>query len=468
MTTYTYKDVPRILAQAEKGQPAPIYLISGDSYLSQDVHQQLISRLLPEERRSFNLDTVDGEKEGFYSILERLHTFPFFPGRKVVTVKNPVQIFSPGSEDQLWKKAEEAWQKGQQERCTRLIRTLLQSAGFSLKITVEGFPGNEELLAEKLFPNKNGLLPTWFKEALIHIKDQLPEESEALNPDQLLESAIHQGFPKDHILILLVEGSPGAKKIVKSIAEYGVVLNLSVRQGKKGEQTVTLKAYLRSRLSQEGKSILPQAEALLLERIEPEVFLLEMEIQKLFSYLGDRKQILPKDIIELVGSNREEPLYELTTVLGERNFEEGLRKLKQLWEQGYNPLQILAGITNTLRRLLVAKELLETVSEAPARVWQDFGTFSAKILPQLKEIPLPDLLSKVHPFVLFNTLKTAGNFSVPHLISAMEDLHEADRRLKTSAATPAFLLEDFIISFCKKESAQPVDWNRVSIHKSFC
>ena len=131
-----------------------------------------------------------------------------------------------------------------------------------------------------------------------------------------------------------------------------MVLNLTVRQGKKGEQTNALKAYLKSRLSREGKTIHPQAEALLLERIDPEVFQMEMEIQKLISYLGDRKQVLLKDIDDLVGANREEPLYELTTVLGERNSEEALRKLKQLWEQGFNPLQIISGITNSLRRLL--------------------------------------------------------------------------------------------------------------------
>ena len=59
-----------------------------------------------------------------------------------------------------------------------------------------------------------------------------------------------------------------------------------------------------------------------------------------------------------MGAFREEPLYELTTVMGEGKLVEALRKLNQLWEQGYNPLQILAGITNTLRRLLVARELL--------------------------------------------------------------------------------------------------------------
>ena len=48
-------------------------------------------------------------------------------------------------------------------------------------------------------------------------------------------------------------------------------------------------------------------------------------------------------------------------------------------------------------------------------------------------------------------MKTAVNFSFPHLLPALETLHEADRRLKTSGATPIFLLEDFILSFCQKE-----------------
>ena len=450
MPIYTYKDISKVLAQAEKGQSAPIYLIAGDSYLIQEVHQQLISRLLPEEMRSFNLEIADGEKEDIHGILDRLQTFPFFPGRKVVSVKNPVQIFSTGRQDHLWKKAEEAWQKGQPERCARIVRSLLQQAGISSASIDTELKGNGEALREKLFPNKPNAIPDWFKEALIFIQAQSPDESVTGNPDQFLEAAIRQGFPQNHILILLIEGSPGSKKIVKTIAEYGVILNLSIRQSKKGEQTTALKGYLKSRLFREGKTIHPQAEALLLERIEPEVFQLEMEIQKLLSYLGDRKQILSKDITELVGANREEPLYELTTVLGERKFEEALRKLKQLWEQGYNPLQILSGITNALRRLLVAKELLKAVSQIPPRAWKDFGAFSALIQPQLKQIPLPEPLSKTHPFVLFNTLKTAANFPLPRLVSALEALHEADRRLKTSGATPAFLLEDFIFTFCKK------------------
>jgi len=447
MPSYTYKDLPNLLGQAEKGFPAPIYLISGDPFLSEDFHKQLLDRLLSAEQRSLNFEWVEGEKEDILTILERIQTYPFIPGRKIVTVKNPVQIFSAGNPDRLWKKAEEAWQKNNLTTCSRLIRIFLHQAGISKKIIEGGIKDNSEIFREKLFPEKDGL-PDWFKEALTTLKDHLTEESSAHDPEQLLEKAIRRGFPQGHILILLLEGLPGTKKIIQTIAEHGVVLNLSVRQNKKGAQVETLKVYLRNRLAQEGKSIQPQAESLLLGRIDPEVYLLEMEIQKLLAYLGERRQIILNDVSDLVGVNREEPLFELTTVLGERNMKEGLQKLRQLWIQGYNPLQVLVGITNALRRLLVAQELLKRLSETSNRTWQDFGTFSAHILPRLKETPLPEILSKVHPFVLFQTLKTAARFSSSQLISGLLTLHEADRRLKTSAASPVFLLEDFIISFC--------------------
>lgn len=451
MPVYTYKDTSMILAHVEKGLPAPVYLIAGDAFLSKEVHQQLIIRLLPEEIRPFNLEFADGEKEPIHSVLDRLHTFPFIPGRKVVSVKNPVQLFAPGNDERLWKKAEEAWKKGQKERCAYLLGTLFQNAGISIGTGVEEFPGNEEDLVEKTASHKKNPLPDWCREALTLLKDQISDGSTNLNADQLLESALRKGFPKDHILILLLEGPPGTKKIVKSISELGVVLNLSLKQSKKGEQTTTLKSYLRSRLFQEGKTIHPQAESLLLERIPPEVFLLEMEIQKLSSYLGDRVKILPNDITELVGASREEPLYELTTVLEARNVEQGLQKLNQLWEQGYNPLQILAAITNSLRRLVLAKELREIGTETSLRVWNDFGAFSAQLFPKLKQLPLPEPLSKVHPFVLFNTLKTAEKFTMGHLIASLEALHGADRLLKTSGSAATFVLQDFIFSFCKKE-----------------
>lgn len=450
MPIYHYNDLPKLFSEIKKGKRVPVYLIFGDGYLTHEVTLQLIDLILPEEIKAFNLETVDGEKEDIYSILDRIQTFPFFPGPKVVSVKNPVLIFSTGREDRLWKKAEEAWKAGAFPRSAQLLQTLFRTAGIPSRWKEEG-RGTAEGLIEKLFPDKKMISPEWFDQALSYIKEQTTEaETISLNPEQVLESALGRGFPENHYLIFQLEGTPGSQRMVKAIAEHGLVLNFSFKQGKKGEQTATLKGFLSSRLSQEGKSIHPKAEALLFERIAPEIFQLEMELEKLVSYLGDKKQIQLDHVAELVTANREEPLYELTGVLGERRLEEGLKKLKQLWEQGYNPLQVLAAIANTLRRLMAAKKILKTVFEEDNSLWPDFGQFSAKILPRLKQTPLPESLAKVHPFVLFNTLKIAEKFSLQQLISALETLQEVDLLIKTSGATPSFLLEDFIISFCRK------------------
>jgi DNA polymerase III subunit delta len=450
MPTYHYKDLPKIISEFNTGPIAPVFLVAGDAYLTQEVTGQLVGLLLPEEIRSFNLESIDGDQEDIYSILERIQTFPFFPGPKVVLVKNPVHLFSTGREDRLWKKAEEAGHAGQANRSAQLLRTLFHNSGISLNKISEGRITAQSLM-EKLFPDKTVGIPEWFGLALIYVQEQESGgKSGDLTPDQVLESALERGFPKNHILILQMEGDPGGKRMVNAIAQKGIVLDFSLKQAKKGEQTGTLKGFLNSRLSQEGKSIHPKAEVLLLERIAPEIFQLEMELQKLLSFLGQGKQIQPEHVAALVTGNREEPLYELTAVLGERRLEEGLKKLRQLWEQGYNPLQIMAGIANTLRRLLLAKNILETFSEESRKAWEEFGLFSAKILPRLKQRPLPELLSKLHPYVLYNTLRLAQRFSMQQLMSALETLHKADILIKTGAATSGLLLEDFIISFCRR------------------
>lgn len=452
MPLFSFKDIPKILDQINKGRPAPVYLIVGDSFLIHEFSQQLVSLLVPEQQRSFNLEWVDGEREDIRSVLDRMQTFPFFPGRKVVVVRNPIQVFSSAGEDRLLKRAEDSWSKGDTEGSARILQTLLKNSGFSIDLQEGKRESLQTRIKEKWFPGAGETLPQWISEVLSQIASPVSEEFSSLNPDQLLESALRQGFPAGHILILLLEGPPGTKKVVKSIAELGVVCHFNVRQGKKAEQTATLKEIIKTSLSQEGKTIHPQAEALLLERVGPETALLKMEIRKLAAFLGDRKQIIPKDVIELTGGLREEPIYELTGVLGERKLEEGLEKLRQLGEQGYNPLQIMAAITNSLRRLLSARELLEKLPPLPSRVWQDYGTFSTRVLPLIKELPLPDWLSKTHPFVLFNTLRTTQTYSWSHLIWSLQALQQTDHLLKTSGVDPAFLLQDFIISFCTKQN----------------
>ena len=102
---------PKLLGRSRPERLPRFTLIAGDPFLARQVHQQLLEALLPDAIRALNWELVDGEKEEITTLIERLRTYPFFPGRKVVSVKNPVILKPSEPEDLLWSKAEEAWEK---------------------------------------------------------------------------------------------------------------------------------------------------------------------------------------------------------------------------------------------------------------------------------------------------------------------------------------------------------------------
>jgi DNA polymerase III delta subunit len=83
----------------------------------------------------------------------------------------------------------------------------------------------------------------------------------------------------------------------------------------------------------------------------------------------------------------------------------------------------------------------------------DFNKFQKTVYPRLKETTIGKNkggkpLSGMHPYVLYNTLKNAGLFSMDKLIHCQDELVEIDIAMKTTAKDPKLLLERFIINFC--------------------
>jgi DNA polymerase-3 subunit delta len=441
MPTYTYRDLAEIIEQIQAGKAAPVYLIAGDPFLARRTHDQLLEALLPETIRALNWELLDGEKEEIPTLIERLRTYPFFPGRKVVSLKNPVILKPVEPEALLWARAEEAWEKKRPERCLQNLSRLQPKS--SQPASTGDLPGLTSLFT-KVFPAPPGeTLPGWLDQALAY---WVHHPLDWVNPEMLLEQALQVGFPEGHVLIILSEELASSKTLIKTIAQRGLVIDLTLKKAKKNEQTAASRRYLQDRLGREGKQIERTAEALLLERVGPDLGLLEMEIQKLVTY-SEEKRIALEAVEALVAANREEPIYELTAALGRKNAPEGMRILRRLWEQGYHPLPILGGLINAFRRFLLALERLAPSGPQATQRLGDYQPFSQNILPRMQKEGLPEDLSKLHPFALFNTFKGAQNFTLPELIRSLESLHRIDRQLKTSGGTDRFLLEDFILTF---------------------
>jgi hypothetical protein len=144
-----------------------VYLIIGDPFLTRPVHRQLIAALLPPENRDLNWEQVDGEKEEVPTLIERLRTYPLFPGPKVVSVKNLWLLAPQEDRKVLWEKAREAWAKGEDGRSRRLLARLWAEAGVSLK----GLGGQDagqrrSQCLQALGDLHQGAAPEWLQKAL--------------------------------------------------------------------------------------------------------------------------------------------------------------------------------------------------------------------------------------------------------------------------------------------------------------
>lgn len=442
-------DPPPWLAAIQSGRPASVYLIIGDPCLTLPVHRQLIEALLPPENRDLTWEQVDGEIEEVPTLVERLRTFPLFPGPKVVSVRNLGLLDPQEDRKSLLEKAREAWEKGEEGRSRRLLARIWSESGASLKaLGGQDAESRRNQCLQALGDLHEGTAPEWLQKAL-DTWDQGPYP-ETSGPAELLEKAFQEGLPSGHVLVLINEKVGRQKKIFRFLEKTGVLLDQTIKTGNKKEQTAAFKQYLRELLARERKTIAPEAEALLLERLGWEPGLLAMEVGKLAVYSGERGRITRDDVVLLVGVSREEPFYELTAALGEKNPPAALRILQRLWEQGFHPLAILSGVTNAFRRLLVAREWLDDSQPAGPSAWKDYSSFRQHILPRLQKNPPPGPWSHLQPYALFTLLNSARLFSPGESYRALQALQRMDRRLKTTGVEARPLLEDFILTRCRK------------------
>jgi DNA polymerase-3 subunit delta len=438
-------DSPPWLAAIQAGRPASVYLIAGNPVLTRPVHGRLLAALLPEENRDLNWEQVDGEHEEVATLMERLRTYPLFPGPKVVSVKNFWPLAPAEDRKSLLEKARLAWEKGEDGRTRRLLARLWSEAGVSLK-TIRGRDAEQRRahLLQALEEMLAGTAPAWVTTALTSW-DQGPYP-ETSGPEELLEQALKEGWPAGHVLILIQEQLGRQKKIVRLLEKTGVLLDYTIRSGTKKDQEAFFKNHLKELLAREGKTVSADTAALLFNRLGWEPGLLAMEIGKLAAYTGERNRISAEDVHLLVGVSREEPFYELTSALGEKDLPGALRILHRLWEQGFHPLAVLGGVANAFRRYLAAREWLDTLPSPPAS-WKDYASFARQILPRLEKNPLPG--PKLQPYALFNLLRSARLFSARESFQALEALQQIDRRLKTTGTEGRSLLEDFILARCR-------------------
>jgi DNA polymerase-3 subunit delta len=121
------------------------------------------------------------------------------------------------------------------------------------------------------------------------------------------------------------------------------------------------------------------AAALLVELIGEEPGMLDSELSKLSTYVGDRKRIAVDDVRSLVGGWRTETTWFMTDAVRDGHVGDALVALEQLLTAGEAPQKLLGGIGVVFRKLATAVEIarLKPLDQA----LRDAGVFPQSLGP---------------------------------------------------------------------------------------
>jgi len=423
MSEIHYKDFKNYLLKLKKENPAKVHLIFGEEFLVNKVLSDILDILIPESDREFNYEKIDGENNGVVKAVESISTYSFLSDTKVIAVAID-RLFSTGPQAKA--------------------------------------------------------------------KDADASEENGMDSDKadafLLQEAIEKGFPDQNLLVMTTGKVDKRRTLYKAVKSAGMIIDCSIPQGNrmadKKAQEAVLYESMKMIVSENGKTMDRKAFATLMETTGFDLSIFANNLEKLVSYVGDSEMITSKDVTSLVKRTKKDPIFELTGAISNKNAEQALFFIGSLLEDGLYPLQILAGIVNHIRKLLLIRDFTESTYGEAGQTGISYDFFKTNIMPAIissdntlkqnieeqekmmageddatetsgkKGVKTDLVMAKNpnNPYPVFQTFLSAGNFSRQELIDGMKNLGDADMLLKTTGQDAKVVLERLVFKICAMPS----------------
>jgi len=447
MSILKRSELPGLLKALDQGETASVYLVVGERFLCQQAVEELVGHLLPDERqRGACLTQLDGEQEEPGQTLNQLRTYSLFGGRRVIKVTDSRLLFSKVVGKTLWDRGVQYHEMNDSAGAARCLRQFLELEGLAVAELLE--LSGAAWQAQLSFAKPPGDL-AWVGDLLGGGAANGGGKSATADIAELYMTALREGLPGGNILILTAEAADKRKKLYKTIAEVGVIVDLSVDSGSgkaadKGRSDV-VEEIVRRTLAEFGKTIDAKALAVLVERVGFHPGAAGLESEKLALFVDERKSVGVADINEVVGRTREEAIFELNEAVGSRDLAAALAIAGRLQEGGTHSLAIIAALRNYLRKLLVIRSLqgLADPAYSPGLAFAPFQAYLER-LKKCREAAPPKEIGG-HPYAVYMLFGKAEKFSLGELTEALALLLEADYALKGSGLPDKLVLDGLLL-----------------------
>ena len=439
-----------VLAAIKGGKGPGLLLLSGDDLQVKEAAKAILDMLVPEDQRGFNFEPFDGRSVPWDQIEASMMTPPFFPGRKLIWIENAPYFFSREQKSELGEKVLQLWGEGNKDDAARLLIDLLVVEGWTQpqwdRLDSASSASVEVLLEANSAQDRAQV------EALIAYCKTRPLDLEKRKgaEDHRLFEVIDRGVPEWAFLLLSAVQVDRRTRLYKKFEEVGAVLHFGLERDRTGKVSrEQLLEFVNDRLRAAHKTLDAQARETLLMRCGSDLRTLDQEVNKLVLYAGDRAAIRAQDVAEIFTDQGQGWIFDLTRAIADRDALGGLTELSRLLSQGEHPLKLLATIASEVRRLLIARQLLETDLRGRWKRGMTYQQFQQSVLRQG-----PPLLNR-NPYADYLCFQRADYFPLRALRSAMERIYDADLSLKSNASMQRLVMERLVVAMCLGTSFRP-------------
>ncbi len=354
------------LNTASGSRPLPsVILIFGDELLYKSALQSLLDAIIRPEKQAFSYEPVDGIPENVCPVIEKINTYSFFSGPKVVGFLDTRIFYAKKNSADILEKARESLNGKDLKTAARHFLSLLSVMGLSLDDVLDksyaGLNMDMDVLGDT----------AWLDTLVDYCAENPSMETAGEDPVKILQQAVEKGFPDGNHLILTTDMVDKRKGLYKTIVEKGLAIDCSVPKGEnwadRQAQGAVLSEQMKTVLAPFGKTLDKAAFLKLVEMTGFDLRMFSGNLEKLVQYVGDRKTIAVEDVESVLPRTRQDPVFELTNAVTDRNYDSASFYLKSLLSRGFFPLQIIAAIINQMRKLLIVKDFLESPA---GKFWQ--------------------------------------------------------------------------------------------------
>lgn len=181
--------------------------------------------------------------------------------------------------------------------------------------------------------------------------------------------------------------------------------------------------FVKDRAREAGKSFTDSALAIFCRRVGTNLQEIRGELEKLFTYLGDRTLVDVEDVNVVVSDTKVDSIFDLTNAMGKRNVDESIRLLGRLLRDGTAPILLLSMMTRHFRQLWVAKEIVGR------------GGGKGEVAQALR----------INPYFVDDLVSQAKHFESGFFRKIFYLFLESDLALKSTGAHPEVILERLIL-----------------------